>query len=62
MAHRCREGEAIGMEWKPYPYVVTYCRVCKAKMREIPVDDAPSGLSILIRDIVSFMRNRKRGA
>ena len=47
------------MEWKPYPYVITYCMTCKKRVRQIPVDDAPSGMNIMIKDIVSFMRKKK---
>lgn len=57
--HRCREGEAIGMEWKPYPYITTYCGFCKAKMSEIPLDDAPDHLSMIIENIILFMKRRE---
>ena len=59
--HSCEEGENVGMEWKKgYPRLITFCRQCRARMREILFDDIPPRFEGVAGDIVAFVRNRGR--
>jgi len=59
--HTCREGENVGMEWKfRYPYVITFCKLCRTKLREIPLDDIPDKFQGVAQDIIAYMRERGR--
>jgi hypothetical protein len=59
--HVCREGENIGMDWKShYPHVLTFCKLCRKKLREIPLDDIPPKFEGVAGDIITYMRERGR--
>lgn len=59
--HSCREGDEVGMEWKGYPRLITFCKICKARLREIPMDDIPDHFLGVVNDIITFMKNRGKG-
>ena len=59
--HRCREGEEIGIEWMPYPYVITYCRMCRHWMRYIPLDDVPPAWKELVSEMIEYAKKHGRG-
>jgi DNA-binding transcriptional MocR family regulator len=60
--HTCREGDEVGMEWKGYPRLITFCRTCKVRMQEIPLDDVPERFQGVVHDIIAFMKYRGKGS
>lgn len=56
--HSCREGDEVGVEWKGYPRVITFCKICKVRMQEIPMDDMPDRFKGVVGDIIAFMKDR----
>lgn len=58
--HNCVEGENLGVEFKPYPYAVTYCKFCRKELRHIAFDDLPREWMNLASDMLQFVRERNR--